>query len=155
LSVVPEPSAPSARSWAQDFGHAVCACLNETENSVAGFDFRYHGPGEQEFDDHLFLFAPAPLQITGGPDDGEVVCEPMAVDIEGVQQLFTEVEFTSYRAARGDDLPSRRRIELSGRLGQRNVTVFIFDEPFDDAEVQTTFDDDSKTFLLERDSLRR
>jgi hypothetical protein len=143
------PANPAPR-WAEEFGQTVCACLNEIEGSVAGFDFRFLGPDEQDHDDYLFLFAPAPLQISGGPDDGAVVCEPITVDIEAAQQLFTDVESTFYHAARGEEIGSRRRVGI----GERSITVYVFDQPFDDADVKATFDDESKSFLLERDSQR-
>ena len=119
---------------------------------VAGFDFRYSGPGDQQIDDHLFLFAPVPLQIAGGPDDGAIVCEPMTVDIDSVRQLFTDAEFAYYRSARGDDLTSRRRVEINGHIGERSITIYIFDEPFDDAEPKTILDKASKSSPIDADS---
>lgn len=133
-------------AWAKSFAEAVGASFNEVQGSMVGFEYRYSGPGEQAHDDHLFLFAPKPLEISGGVDDGEVVCEPMSLDIQGVQQLFTELESTSYHAALGEDWHLRRHVALSGQVGKRSITVYIYDEPLDDAEVKTVFDDRTKTF---------
>ena len=128
-------------AWVKQFGDTVCACFNEIEGSTAGFDYRYSGPGEQAHDDHLFLFAPQPLEVEGGPDDGEIVCDPLTVDIQAVQELFTELDSTTFNAARGDSWHLRCHVAVSGHVGQRSITVYIFDEPFDDAEIRMVLDD--------------
>jgi hypothetical protein len=138
--------------WVDEFGQTVMACLNEMEGSEAGFAYRYSGPGEQQLDDHLFLFAPQPLEISGGADDGAIVCEPLTVDIDAVGQLFTQLESASYQAAKGPERYHRRHVALTGRVGERHITLFIFDEPFDDAEVRTVLETDTNSFRSKPDS---
>ena len=137
-------------SWAKSFADAVFACLNEIEGTTTGFDCRYNPPDTQIHDDHLLLLAPQPLEISGGKDDGEIVCDPLSVDIDSVQQLFTALESTTYHAAKGEDWYLRRRLELSGHVGDRSISVYIFDEPFDDAEVRTVLDESTNSFRPKR-----
>lgn len=137
-------------SWAKNFADAVGACFNEIGGSMAGFDYQYSGPGTQAHNDHLILFAPQPLEIAGGAEDGEVVVEPMSVDIQSVQRLFTELESTTYHAAIGDAWHLRRHVALVGYMGKRSISVYIYDEPLDDAEIRTVLDERSKSFRSKR-----
>jgi hypothetical protein len=49
---------------------------------------------------------------------------------------------------------SRHRVAISRRLGERSITVYLFDWPFDDADVKPTFDDQSNALIIKRASSR-
>src|SRR5437867_1029643 len=112
---VPQPEerfidATEMPTWAQEFAATVFACFNEIEGTTTGYDCQYSGPDTQTHDDHVFFFAPQPLEISGGPDDGEIVCDPLFIDIQAVQQVFTEVESTEYYPSKGDSWHLRRHV---------------------------------------------
>src|SRR4029077_15825214 len=109
-------------AWASAFAETVCACFNEIEGSEVGFDYRYCAPGTQSLDEHLFAFGPQPLETSGGPEDGEEVVEPLSVDIDAVQQLFTHVESTEYNSERGGTAHCGRHLAVSGQVGTRTIT---------------------------------
>lgn len=68
------------------------------------------------------------------------------MDIQAVQQAFTKVEDTGYHAASGDAWYCRRHLALSGTVGKRHVTIYIYDEPLDDAESSMVYDTNRKAF---------
>ena len=125
-------------AWARNFADEVAGGLTGTGDDR--LDYRYSGPGEENHDCHVFFFGPQPVKISGGEYDGEEVFEFLSVDIQVVQQAFTHLDDTLYHAASGDEWFSRRHIALSGLVGKRHVTIYIYDEPLDDAEARTIVD---------------
>jgi hypothetical protein len=128
-------------SWAEEFAEEACNRFIDSNGNVASFDFQYYRPGTQIHDDHLFVFAPRPLEICGGANDGAVVAGPVTVDIRGVQELFTRLESTSYHAATGAAGILRRHLVVTGRIGRRSVSVYVYDEPLDDDQGCITADE--------------
>ena len=131
-------------AWARNFAEAIADGFTGTGDG--SLDYRYLGPDDQSHDDHLFFFAPQPVVISGGEHDGEEVFEFLTVDIQVVQQAFTQPEATSYHAATGNDWYRRRHLAFSGLIGRRHVTIHIYDEPLDDAEAKTIIDTNAKSF---------
>lgn len=129
-------------AWARNFAESVADGFTGTGGGP--LDYRYCSPDEQNHGGHLFLFGPQPVEISGGEYDGEEVFEFLSVDIQIVQQAFTQLEDTSYHAARGDEWYRRRHIALSGLVGKRQVVIYIYDEPLDNAETKTIIDTTSK-----------
>lgn len=129
-------------AWARNFAEAVADGFTGTGGDP--LDYLYCSPDERHHDDHLFLFGPQPVLISGGEHDGEEVFEFLSLDIQIVQQAFTQLGDTTYHAARGDEWFSRRHLAVCGLVGKRHVTVYIYDEPLEDAEAKTIIDTTSK-----------
>jgi hypothetical protein len=131
--------------WAEvlvEFVFACCTCKEEGRTS--GFSVRCSELSEDSWDVKV---APEPVELSGGPNDGRTVFDPLDVNLRALSgALDTVEEFYFDPGIRG----APPHILLGGKLREREVFIHVLLVPFPDEEARTVFDVNSRDWRRKR-----
>jgi hypothetical protein len=121
--------------WIRTQVDAICeACVSPGVGRMSGFEWRAYAPKDNELGCWLVAIAPEQMErVHQGPHDGSEIFDPVDIDLQALPESFSELEFFEYNPGSSDEEP---HITICGKVGERELVVLIFFQPFDDATVQ-------------------
>jgi hypothetical protein len=125
--------------WLKTLIESVCdGCLCGGQGRMSGFYLRWAEPSNNDWETWLIDIAPTKVELVGGADDGEMVFDPVHVDLLALAQVLTRTSLFLFHSAcsQGD----RAHFVLGGRQGKRQLAIRIWLEPFEDEEPSLVYD---------------
>jgi hypothetical protein len=122
--------------WARSLFETIVSGIEF--KGIAYMEGRYAAPDETAWGLDLVEIAPSIMKVSErGSDDGEE-CYGIIhnFDLMRAQEAFDEVIDTSF----GIDDNGRHCITIEGKVGEREIVVLIYTEPFEDAEVSASIE---------------
>jgi len=130
--------------WVDRFTDAVGRCV---ETGLVPFAYDVWGPDDQErpedFDDPWEVhFYPSVSEMVGGPKDGTLIYPGLSVDLLGLLGPFDDIEDMSWSGRTRNRVPRYDGgvVEVRGWYRGHPVRLCIFEEPPDDATIDTVLE---------------
>jgi hypothetical protein len=118
--------------WARSLFETIVSGIEF--KGIAYMEGRYSAPDETAWGLDLMEIAPSLMKVSErGPDDREQ-CYGIIhnFDLMRAQEAFDEIIDMSF----GIDNDGRYCMTLEGKVGEREIVVLIYTEPFEDSEVR-------------------
>jgi hypothetical protein len=130
--------------WVDDFTEVVGQCI---ETGLVPIAYDVWGPDEPDQPEDLtdpweVHFYPSLSELVGGPKDGAVIYPGLSVEVLSLQEAFDEIEDLSWSSRSRNREPryAGAVLDLTGWYSGHPVRLRIFDEPPDDATIDTVFE---------------